>query len=123
MKAQHSPPRKFLFVSVWGETLDIAYTVLLEGHDVKMFIEDKASREIGYGFVKKVRDWEAHTDWADIIVFDYTGYGQECEALKQAGKLVIGGTVYTDNLELDRDFGQSELKKHKIKTLPYKEEF
>ena len=39
--------RKFLFVSRWGESLDIAYTTLLEGNNVKMFIEDKPSKEIG----------------------------------------------------------------------------
>ena len=116
-----STSKKFLFVSRWGETLDIAYTTFLEGHDVKWFVEDKASKEIGFGFLKKVRDWKTHIDWADVIVFDYTGYGKQCEALKQSGKLVIGGTEYTDKLELDRDFGQSELKKHKIKTLPSKE--
>ena len=116
-------PKKFLFVSRWGETLDIAYTTFLEGNEVKFFVEDKASREIGYGFVKLVRNWKAQVNWADIIIFDYTGYGKECEALRQSGKLVVGGSVYTDNLELDRDFGQSELKKHKIKTLPYKEFF
>ena len=114
-------PKKFLFVSRWGETMDIAYTTLLEGNDVKFCVEDKASREIGFGFVKQVRKWETHVDWADVVVFDYTGYGKQCEQLRQSGKLVVGGTEYTDKLELDRDFGQSELRKHKIKTLPSKE--
>jgi phosphoribosylamine--glycine ligase len=123
VKDLNTAPKKFLFVSRWGETLDIAYSTLLEGNEVKMYIEDKASKEIGFGFIKKVQKWESHIQWADIIVFDYTGFGKHCEALRQLGKLVIGGTRYTDNLELDRDFGQSELKKHGIKTLPYKEFF
>ncbi|MFC4400366.1 phosphoribosylamine--glycine ligase [Mariniflexile soesokkakense] len=113
--------KNFLFVSRWGESLDIINTIKLEGHDVKMFIEDKASKEIGYGFVKKVAQWEKHIDWADIIVFDYTGYGKIASKLRASGKLVIGGTEYTDNLELDRNFGQSELQKHKIKVIPSKE--
>lgn len=123
MKAQHKTPKKFLFVSRWGETLDIAFATLQEGNDVKFYIEDKPSKEIGFGFLKKVQDWKKHIDWADIIVFDYTGYGKQCEELRANGKLVIGGTEYTDKLELDREFGQSELKKHKIKTLAYKEFF
>jgi len=123
VKTQISSPKKFLFVSRWGETLDIAYTTFTEGNDVKFYVEDKGAREIGYGFVTKVKDWKAHINWADIIIFDYTSYGKECEQLRQAGKLVIGGCEYTDNLELDRDFGQRELKKHKIKTLPYQEFF
>lgn len=121
MKTNEPISKKFLFVSRWGESLDIINSIKLEGHDVKMFIEDKASKEIGYGFVNKVSHWEKHVDWADIIVFDYTGYGKIASELRSQGKLVIGGTEYTDMLELDRNFGQSELKKHKIKVIPFKE--
>lgn len=121
MKTKKEKKLKFLFVSKWGETLDIAYAVLKEGNDVKMFIDAKSCHEIGYGFVTKVKNWEKHTDWADIIIFDYTGYGKIATELKAAGKLVIGGTEYTDKLELDRNFGQNELKKLKIKILNYQE--
>ena len=121
MKKQNSLPKNFLFISRWGEILDIAYAIKNEGNDVKLFIADKPSHEIGKGFVKKVKDWKKHIDWADILIFDYTGYGEECEALRAAGKIVFGGSTYTDLLELDRNFGQTELKKHKIKTLPFKE--
>jgi len=113
--------RNFLFISRWGESLDIAYATLLEGNDVKLYVEEKPCREIGYGFVTKVLDWKKHVDWADVIIFDYTGYGKECADLRAAGKVVFGGSAYTDNLELDRNFGQDELKKHKVKTLPWKE--
>ncbi len=121
MKAQLALSKKFLFVSRWGESLDIANTIKTEGNEVKLFIEDKDSKEIGYGFLDKVTKWEKHVDWADIIIFDYTGYGKIASELRASGKLVIGGTEYTDKLELDRNFGQSELKKHKIKVLPSKE--
>jgi phosphoribosylamine--glycine ligase len=121
VKTNEPISKKFLFVSRWGESLDIINSIKLEGHDVKMYIEDKASKEIGYGFVNKVTHWEKHVDWADIIVFDYTGYGKIASELRSQGKLVIGGTEYTDMLELDRNFGQSELKKHKIKVIPFKE--
>jgi phosphoribosylamine--glycine ligase len=112
---------KFLFVSKYGEILDIANTVLLEDNLVKMFIEDKSSKEIGNGFISKVLDWKKHVDWADIIIFDYTGYGKICTELRNNGKLVVGGSEYTDLLELDRNFGHIELKKHKIKVIPSKE--
>ncbi|KRO62022.1 MAG: phosphoribosylamine--glycine ligase, partial [Cryomorphaceae bacterium BACL11 MAG-121015-bin20] len=69
----------------------------------------------------KVTNWQQHIDWADVIVFDYTGFGKECDDLRAAGKLVLGGSQYTDLLELDRNFGQAELKKHKVKTLPFEE--
>jgi len=112
---------RFLFVSKWGDILDIAHATLQEGNDVKLYIAYKPCREIGDGFVPKARHWEKHVDWADIIVFDYTGYGKVASELRAAGKFVIGGTEYTDNLELDRSFGQNELKRHKIKILNYRE--
>lgn len=112
---------KFLFVSKWGEILDIANTVFKEGNDVKLFIETNSCREIGIGFVPKARDWKKHIDWADIIIFDYTGWGKEAAELRLAGKLVFGGCEYTDKLEVDRSYGQDQLKKHKIKILTYKE--
>lgn len=121
MKTKQTSGKKFLFISKWGESLDIAYATLQEGNEVKLFIEDKSSKEIGLGFVKKVTKWEEHVDWADVVIFDYTGYGKVAATLRTAGKLVIGGTEYTDNLELDRNFGQAELHKHKIKVLPSKE--
>ncbi len=113
--------RKFLFISRWGESLDIALATLNEGNAVKLYIQEKYCKEIGYGFVQKVKDWKKHVDWADILVFDYTGNGKVCQELRAQGKLVFGGTTYTDLLELDRNFGQSELKRHKINILPFQE--
>lgn len=121
MKKISQPIRKFLFVSKWGDLLDVSNAVYNEGHKVKLFIEYKPATEIGIGFVPKVKDWEKHVKWADIIVFDYTSYGKVATELRNAGKLVIGSTEYADKLELERGFGQDELKRHKIKTLPFKE--
>ncbi|HCO82164.1 MAG TPA: phosphoribosylamine--glycine ligase, partial [Arenibacter sp.] len=123
LKNQIEIKRNFLIVSRWGETLDMAVAILNEGHSVKMYIEDKPSREIGYGFVQKAKDWKSYIDWADVLIFDYTGYGKICSELRAQGKLVVGGTEYSDLLELDRNFGQAELKKHGIKILPSKEFF
>ncbi|MBN2486710.1 MAG: hypothetical protein JXB34_12120 [Bacteroidales bacterium] len=112
---------RFLYVSKWGDMLDVALATLKEGNDVKMYIDYKPCREVGYGLVPKAREWQKHIDWADIIVFDYVGYGKIAEELKAAGKIVFGGTQYTDKLELDRTFGQKELKRHKVKILGYNE--
>ncbi len=121
MKTFNPDKIRFLIISRFGETLDIANACQTEGHAVKMFIDSKPCREIGDGFVKKVRKWEKHVDWSDVIIFDYTGYGTVSSELRAAGKLVIGGTPYTDNLELDRSFGQNEMKRHKIRILNYHE--
>jgi len=101
----------FLFVSKWGEILDIAHAVKQEGNNVKMYVDVLSCREVGDGFVAKARDWKKHIKWADIIIFDYTGWGKEATRLRKQGKLVFGGCEYADQLELDRNFGQSELKR------------
>ncbi len=114
--------RKFLFVSITGLISDIAWQVAKEGHEVRYCIEDEKERDIADGFVPKVRDWEREVDWADIIVFDDTlGQGEKAQALRAKGKMVIGGTPYTDRLEDDRSFGQEELKKEGVNIVPYRD--
>jgi phosphoribosylamine---glycine ligase len=112
---------KILVVSKWGDALDIAYQLKKDGHNVKMHIQDKASKEVGYGFVQKTNHWERFVDWADLIVFDYTGFGSLADALRLKGKVVFGGSAYTDRLELDREFGQKELLRHGVKVLASQE--
>ena len=61
-------------------------------------------------------------DWADVIVFDDTlGQGEKAQTLRAKGKMVIGGTPYTDRLEDDRSFGQEELKKEGINIVTYRD--
>jgi len=111
--------KKFLFVSIDALITDIAWQVFKEGHEVKYFIETPSEKEIGDGFVPKTDDWKKEIDWADIIVFDdVLGQGAKAQKLREEGKLVIGGTPYTDMLEDDRGFGQEELKKAGVTTIP-----
>ncbi|MEQ9403676.1 MAG: hypothetical protein RIM99_08840 [Cyclobacteriaceae bacterium] len=122
MPKQTSNPVNILFVSISGLIGDIAWKCRLEGHNVKYFIEEESEKEIGNGFVDKVDDWEEEIEWADLIVFDdVLGQGAKADSLRKQGKFVVGGTAYTDRLEDDRSFGQSELKKHKVNILSYRE--
>ena len=102
--------RKFLFVSPLALIHDLALQVKAEGHEVRYAILAKSEKEVADGFLDKVDDWESHTAWADVVVFDDNEFGAAAEKLRAAGKLVIGGTRYSDRLEDDRDFGQSEMK-------------
>jgi phosphoribosylamine-glycine ligase len=111
--------KKFLFVSLDALISDIAWQVIKEGHEAKYFIECPTERSIGDGFVSKTDDWRKDADWADVIVFDdVLGQGTIAQKLRQEGKLVVGGTPYTDMLEDDRGFGQDELKKAGVTTIP-----
>lgn len=113
-------PKNFLFVSIDGLISDIAWQIKREGNNVKYFIESKEEKEVGDGFVEKTDDWQQDVDWADIIVFDdVLGQGKKAQKLREKGKLVLGGTAYTDSLEDDRSFGQEELKNAGVNILPY----
>jgi|SRR3989344_1309727 len=115
-------PKKFLFVSFDALIGDIAWQVVKEGHQVKFYIKNKEYKEVGDGLVEKVDDWKKEVEWADIIVFDdVLGMGEKADQVRKQGKLVVGGTAYTDKLEDDRSFGQEEMKKVGIPILPYKE--
>jgi len=104
--------RKFLFVSYDGLIADIAWEVAKEGHPAKLWIKDPEEQGIADGFVPKTADWRAELDWADVVVFDdVLGMGEMAQEVRRAGKLVVGGTPYTDRLEDDRAFGQDELKR------------
>ncbi len=111
--------RKILFVSIDGLIGDTAWQCVTEGNDVRYYIENAGEREIADGFVPKVDDWESHVDWADLVVFDdVLGQGSKAQKLRQAGKLVVGGSPYTDKLEDDRAFGQAELKAAGVVIIP-----
>jgi len=113
-------PKKFLFVSFDGLISDVAWQVTKEGHEAKYYIKNPEDKDSADGLVPKVDDWESEVGWADIIVFDdVLGMGKWAEKLRGQGKLVVGGTAYSDQLEDDRSFGQEELKKHGIPIIPY----
>jgi phosphoribosylamine---glycine ligase len=116
------PSRKFLFVSLDGLIGDTAWSVTKEGNDVRYFIGNEEEREIADGFVEKSGDWRRDAEWADVIVFDdVLGQGTEAHRLRQQGKLVVGGTPYTDRLEDDRAFGQKELQTAGVSIIPQRD--
>lgn len=110
--------KKFLFVSNEALIGDLAWEVKKEGHEVLYYIHDADQKDVGDGFIPKVDNWQAYKDWADVLVFDDVGFGDTCDKLRKEGKLVVGGSAYTDKLEDDRDFGQDEMKRFGMNTLP-----
>ncbi len=111
--------KKFLFVSLDALIADIAWQVAKEGNDVRLFTESAGEKEIADGFVPKTDDWERDVPWADVVIFDdVLGQGAKARRLREAGKLVVGGTPYTDRLEDDRAFGQQELKAAGVTIIP-----
>src|SRR5882672_178627 len=103
-------PKNILFISFEACAGDLAYRLKQEGYAVKWYVQSKADRVLYDGFLDKVDEWEPHKDWADLIVIDDVGFGPLADRLRKEGKPVVGGSSYTDRLELDRDFGAQEMK-------------
>lgn len=110
--------KKFLFVSLESLSGDLAWSLKKEGCEVKVYIKAKNDIDVYNGFIEKVDSWEEWVDWADVVIFDDVEFGPAAEKLRKKGKLVIGGSHYTDQLEMDREFGQMELKKYGVNILP-----
>ena len=49
---------KFLFVSPEALSLDLAYKIVQEVHEVKFSILGETEEDVGDGFVEKVDKWE-----------------------------------------------------------------
>ncbi len=111
--------RKFLFVSYESLSGDLAWQIKKEGNEVKVFIEKEGDKDVYDGFLEKVNRWEDYIEWADVIVFDDIGFGDIADDLREKGKLIIGGSKYTDRLEEDREFGQEEMKRAGMLMLPH----
>jgi phosphoribosylamine--glycine ligase len=116
--------KKFLFVTDEALAVDLAWKLKQEGNEVKMYVGQEDDQDVGDGFVEKVDDWRAFADWAEVIVFDDVlfgdnGFGKIADELRAQGKLVVGGSAYTDRLEIDREFGQEEMKSVGMLMLPH----
>ncbi|MDG6913970.1 MAG: hypothetical protein JRN34_03675 [Nitrososphaerota archaeon] len=109
---------KFLFVTEESLSADLAWQLKKEGHEVKMYCHGQGEKDVGLGFFEKVDEWDTLKEWPDVIVFDDVGFGAKAEQLRSEGKFVVGGNPYTDKLELDREFGQSELNLAGVDVLP-----
>jgi len=111
--------KKFLFVSWESLSGDLAWQIKKEGHEVKVYIRNETDQDVYDGFIEKIERWEDYVDWADAVVFDDVGFGEIADELRKKGKLVVGGSGYTDKLEDDREFGQTEMAKAGMLVLPH----
>ncbi len=92
----------------------LAVHIKNEGHDVKLFIEDKKRRDNLDGLVEKTNNWKKELKWVGkdgLIIFDYVGFGKDQDMLRKQGYKVFGGCEAGDMLENDRKYGQEIFRK------------
>ena len=92
---------KIAFVSQYGDSLDIALRMLLDGNEVRCWIKEPRYKENFDGLIKKVDFWQGLVQWADFFVFDDNGCEEVWKAVNKI-KPCFGGSSIGAKLEKDR---------------------
>lgn len=112
---------KVLFISLDLLAGNLACLLKNEGHEVKLYIQDKKRRGNLGGMVEKTSNWKRELRWVGkdgLIVFDDNGFGKIQDSLRSKGYKVFGGTEEGDLLENDRKYGQEVFEKCGLTTYP-----
>lgn len=112
---------RILFVSQDLLAGNLVLLLQKEGHEVKLFVEDKCRHDNFVGMVNRIDDWRSELQWVGkegLIIFDDLGYGRVQDDLRKDGYAVVGGSELGDKLESDRAFGQSIFESVGMKTYP-----
>jgi len=95
--------------------LDFALRCIKKGHAVKVFMANEKNQTVntvGDGMIEKVKDWTKWMRWADLVLLtDNTKYLHQLETYRQYGYPILGATLASAELELDREKGQQALKR------------
>lgn len=113
---------KFLFLSRYGEVADLAFRVTLEGHQVRMWVEEPKYKCNGDGFVPKVDDWKGSVAWADRAVFDSNKLLPIWEQIHTKVPC-FGCGPFAARLEQDRGFAHGIMEKvgmNRVESLSFK---
>lgn len=109
---------KFLLMSGAGDGLGLALRLKQEGHNVAAWVRDFHAKKNYDGLLQKVKKWEEFLDRNTIVVFDSNGGGKTAERLRSRGNPVFAGSVFADQLELDRSIAFALMQEVGIKVPP-----
>lgn len=96
-----------LMLSLEGDGIPIALRLAKERHKVDIFLKNQHYKEClkGYKNPTILLKEPANIDAYDLVLADMVGLGELCDRYRQKGKIVLGGGVFNDKLELDRMYG------------------
>jgi len=114
---------KILLIDAIHSFVDFALRCEAAGHEVRVFMgpapKGNPHHCAGDGMIHKVKSWQPHMDWADLIVLsDNTKYLPELEGYRNRGYPIFGANLAVAKWELDRDCGVKILDSHGITTIP-----
>jgi phosphoribosylamine--glycine ligase len=107
-----------------GFFMDLAIKSIAHGHTVRVYSRnnfDGTRCENGDGIegIKKVADWEAHMDWADLIfVTDNSRFLARLEQYRRRGYPIYGCNVEGARWEQDREYGAEVMERAGIPVIP-----
>jgi phosphoribosylamine--glycine ligase len=107
-------------MSLKGDGLGLALRLKQQGHHVAAKIISKQERNNYDGLIEKVDKWESFLNDDTIVVFDSSGGGRTADRLRSQGHHVFAGSVFADNLEIDRHLAFELMEQAGIKVPPYK---
>lgn len=112
---------RILFISNDLIAGNVARILRSDGHNVKIFIEEKDRRRNFKEILNKTSDWRIELNWVGkdgLIIFDDIGYGHDQDRLRKDGYNVFGGSLYGDLLEQDRVLAQNIFEEYGLKSIP-----
>ena len=114
---------RILFISKNGLGVNIAKLMHESGHEIKLYIKQKKSKQIFDFIVPKINNWRKELSWVKkdgLIVFDDCGLGKTQDTLRKKGYKVFGGSEIIDKLEYDREYSQEILNQSGMNVFPLK---
>lgn len=109
----------FLIISLKGDGLGLALRLKQAGHRVTVSIVGKTEKANYDGLLEKVDKWEDALTKDTVVIFDSSGGGRTADRLRAKGHHVFAGSVFADNLEIDRQLAFELMRQAKIKVPPY----
>lgn len=110
---------RILILSKFGDGLTIAYKLVMEGHHVDIWIEDKRYKHDLENIVGRPKEWRPLLTKADLIICDMVGFSQYQDLFQKLGKPFIGANPVADVMELDRLRGLETFKRAGINQPEY----
>ena len=114
---------RYLGIGEYNDLGALYLGLATQGHEVRVFVEHEASRDVYGGMLDFTADWQAELGWlrgADgepgIVLFESAVRGETQDALRRDGFQVIGGSALGDRLEAEREFGQQVLRGFGLRT-------
>ena len=100
---------------------DMYWRLQRAGSHVKVCVRESEAHAIFSNVVPRIDDWRSELDWVrddGIVLIETATLGAEADALRADGFRVVGGSAFSDRIELDRAFGQRVMRDVGMRTAP-----